>query len=65
MANTKKSERKSEAAESKVAIYLELAGPEADRFLQYKSSEFITGNAQAARKLMLERLVQVETPKAA
>jgi hypothetical protein len=49
----------------KVAIFFELEGEHAKQFLKYKKEQFIRGNAEAARKLALERLSQIQTEKTA
>lgn len=43
-----------------VNITYHLTGDEARSFNQYKKRQFLRNNAEAARKLMLERLAQVE-----
>jgi hypothetical protein len=50
----------SKPEEEKLAVYFQLEGPEVKRFQDYKSKAFLRGNAEAARKLMLERLSQIE-----
>jgi hypothetical protein len=44
-----------------VIVQVQLVGPDKERFLAYKrSAEFEPSNAEAGKKLMLERLAQVE-----
>lgn len=43
-----------------VNITYHLTGDEARSFNQYKKRQYLRNNAEAARKLMLERLAQVE-----
>lgn len=43
---------------TRVFISFRLEGEEAEKFLAYKKNEFIKNNAEAGRKLMLERLHQ-------
>ncbi len=43
-----------------VNITYHLTGDEAHSFNQYKKRQYLRNNAEAARKLMLERLAQVE-----
>lgn len=52
----------SEAKDVPVFISYRLEGEEAELFLRYKGTEFIKNNAEAARKLMLERLHEVTRP---
>lgn len=50
---------------SRVNISFPLEGEEAEMFLAYKKNEFLKNNAEAARKLALERLHQVTTERKA
>ena len=43
-----------------INIAFPLSGEEAARFLAYKKAEFLKNNAEAGRKLMLERLHEVQ-----
>jgi hypothetical protein len=43
-----------------VFISIRFEGAEAERFLNYKESQFLKNNAEAARKLMFERLAQID-----
>ena len=45
-------------------IAFQLQDTEVDRFLKYKAATFLRVNAEAGRKLMLERLTQVEAETA-
>jgi hypothetical protein len=42
-------------------VMVTLVGEEAERFLAYKDKEFLRANAEAGRKLMMERLAQLES----
>jgi hypothetical protein len=44
----------------KVSVFFELKGEQAERFLKYKAESFLRSTAEAARKLALERLSQLE-----
>ncbi len=58
--------RKADRADGdSVLIQVRFEGDEARRFEAYKSKEFIRANAEAGRKLMLERITQVEAEAAA
>lgn len=48
----------------KVHVAFEIQGAEVDRFLNYKQESFLRNNSEAGRKLMLERLSQIEAEKA-
>jgi hypothetical protein len=41
-----------------MSVTIELKGDEVKQFTDYKAKEFLRSNAEAARKLMLERLAQ-------
>jgi hypothetical protein len=45
----------------KIHVAFELQGNEVDRFLKYKGDQFLRTNSEAGRKLLLERLSQIET----
>jgi hypothetical protein len=47
----------------RLQINVQLEGDDADRFQAYKDKEFLKTTAEAARKLILERLAEV-IPKA-
>ena len=49
---------------ARVFISFSLEGEEAAKFLAYKKDEFIKNNAEAGRKLMLERLYQRDEVRA-
>lgn len=44
----------------KLHINLQLQGDEVIRFLEYKEGQFLRNNSEAGRKLLLERLHEVE-----
>lgn len=46
--------------QEKKIITIELQGEELNDFEQFKKAEFLRSNAEAARKLMLERLDQIK-----
>ena len=52
-------------AANKVIVQVQLEGDEADRFEAYKKRETINISSVAGRKLMLERLAQVESARPA
>ena len=54
----------SKKASEKIAVFFELEGEQAERFRKYKADEYLRSTAEAARKLMLERLNQVEKEQA-
>lgn len=58
------SKTSSKPEEEKLAVYFQLEGTEVTRFQAYKAKAFLRGNAEAARKLMLERLSQIEADEA-
>jgi len=43
-----------------MTITVQLKGDQVDSFLDWKARQFIEGKAEAARKLILERLSQVK-----
>jgi hypothetical protein len=43
-----------------LVIQVQLEGDEARRFEDYKKREFLRANSEAGRKLMLERLAEVQ-----
>lgn len=51
---------KQKEAPKPIAIFFNLEGDQAKRFLKYKEESFLRSTAEAARKLMLERLSQLE-----
>lgn len=60
--NQKGSCMNEEETESVVNITFQLKGEDARRFLEYKAQQFLLNNAEAARKLMLERMAQTQSP---
>ncbi len=54
-----KSEKHDGAGET-VHISYQLIGEDARRFNEYKRAAYLRNNSEAARKLMFERLAQVE-----
>ena len=48
-----------------VNIILQFEGKDAARFVAYKNRAYITANAQAARKLILDRLDELDKKKVA
>lgn len=44
----------------KLHINLQLQGDEVTRFLEYKEGQFLRNNSEAGRKLLLERLHEVD-----
>jgi hypothetical protein len=57
--------KQKQQAPSKLHINCLLEGEEVERFLRYKSGAYLRNNSEAGRKLMLERLSQVEKQQAA
>lgn len=49
-----------EKEEAKISVFFDLKGEQAEQFLKYKKNQFLSSTAEAARKLLLERLAQVE-----
>jgi hypothetical protein len=52
--------KKGEEAGDVVVIQVQLEGEEARRFTDYKTKQFLRANSEAGRKLLLERLTEIE-----
>ncbi len=46
--------------EERIQINVQLTGADAERFRAYKAREFLRNAAEAARKLILERLAELD-----
>lgn len=56
-----RSKKQQREAEEAVIVQVHLTGSDKERFLAYqRRADFTPSNAQAGKKLMLERLAQVE-----
>lgn len=58
--NGKQFTEKWKTMENVIQVTIELRGNEASQFAEYKAAQFLRSNAEAARKLMLERLSQIK-----
>jgi hypothetical protein len=53
-------QKETEKIPDKIHVNFQLQGEEVKRFLRYKQSQFLRNSSEAGRKLMMERLAELE-----